>query len=215
MLASTADELVALARLETGDEVAPYLWSDFEWYAWLTEACDALLKRADIAFKKYELSVAAGQAVVPLPSSLLHIREARFNDGSLLQRNANEALRDSEAFSAANVSDPCVFVRDYEKRALRLVPAPNAAGLLTLQGTATIGAPMDSGMPLPTADAEDQRLLLHFMKWRAYSKHDAETEDLTRARENERLWRDGVLNREWSLRNQRRGAGGIKMTGWF
>jgi hypothetical protein len=106
---------------------------------------------------------------------------------------------------------PSVYVRDYERRALRLVPIPAFSGVLELQVSVTVGVPIEKGGDLPTQDAEEQRLLLHYMKWRAYEKQDAETQDMPRARYYEAAYRNGAMERESSLRNMRRTPGVIRM----
>lgn len=226
MLASTADELLLLFRHEVSDLAEPYLWSDYEAYAWMTEATDALLKQAGVQNKVLRLPFTSGNPLVKLPRKILHILAARVvsTNRALLAANTNDTafgFNDDYGLRTAGhgamfegSGHPASYVRDYETRALRLVPAPNFDGEIEIQCTTTLGAPLEDGIPLPTQDAEDQRLILHYTKWRAYAKHDAETEDLVRAREYERLWRTGVVDREVSLRNQRRAPGSVRME-WF
>lgn len=224
MLATTADELLTLFRAEISDQATPPLFPDAECYAWMTEACDSVLKQADAVYSLVTVPVTAGDRVVPLRSNILHIRHARLVtvNRTVQQANLNDpgfaevddyGLRTrgtSELFDSS-MGVPLAYVRDYAQRSLRLVPAPANDDTLELQCTTTIGFPMESGLPLPSLDTEDQRLFLHFMKMRAYQKHDAETEDLVRARYYEAAFRDGVLERASRLRNYRRTPGVIRM----
>lgn len=224
MLASTADELLTLFRLEVSDQASTPLWSDVEFYAWATEGADVILDRAEVMHKVLQLPVTPGQPVVPLPAKVLTIREARMVSVNrrLTPRNANSpdfGLTDdyglqktdgSAMFSDAQ-GTPHSYVRDYETRALRLIPVPNAADFLEIQCSVTLSAPLGDGMPLPFASAQDQRLLLTYVKWRAYEKHDAETEDLVRASRYQRQFYEGVEDRKSRLRSQRRAPGTVRM----
>src|SRR5690606_884565 len=218
MFASSADELLRCFRAEVGDAVAPYLWEDWEVYGYMTEGFDALLKQANVQTTVLQLAFAEGEPTVVLPRSLLHIRAMRIvGGGPLRAASATEraAVRSNDYGAPWTGEDPMFsgsgkpqfYVRDYERRALRLVPIPNVGGTLELQGTVTVSTPLGDGTPLPSTDAEDLRLVLQYMKYLAYAKHDAETEDLTRSAHHEARFRAGAKERESRLRNYRRPPG--------
>jgi hypothetical protein len=223
MLATTADQLLLVFREEVGDTVAPYLWPDDICYTYMTEGCDALANDAQNIPKVLRLPYVAGTPTVNLPRSLLEIHSVRdvgsnraiypsnANDQSLglVEDYGQQRLGPVDMFEGSG--KPATFVRDYERKALRLVPIPDADGEIEIQGTATLSVPMAASMPLPYTEARDQRLVLTYMKWRAYSKHDAETEDLVRARKNENEFRIGVIERESQLRMYRRRPGVVRM----
>lgn len=222
MFASTADELLRHFRADVGDAVAPYLWEDWEAYGYMTEGFDALLKTANVQTTVLRLSFANGVPTVALPKSLLHIRAMRVvGHGPLRAASATEraAVRSNDYGAPWPGEDsmftgtgmPQFYVRDYERRALRLVPIPNLDGTIELQGTTTVSLPMDDGAALPSTDAEDLRLVLHYMKYLAYTKHDAETEDLVRSSHHEARFRAGAEERESRLRNYRRPPGVVRM----
>lgn len=215
MFASTADELLRFFRAEVGDAVAPYLWEDWEAYGYMTEGFDALLKQANVQTTVLRLPFTADVPTVPLPRSLLHIRNARIVGGGRVDPMGSmerAATRSNDYGQASSGSDPMFtgsgvpqkYVRDYERRSLRLVPIPNTDGTLEIQGTTTVSLPMDDGAPLPTTDAEDLRLVLHYMKSLAYLKHEAETEDLIRSKHHEARYIAGSRERESRLGNYRR-----------
>jgi hypothetical protein len=227
MLATTADELLQVFREEVNDTVEPYLWSDFLGYIYMTEGIDALANEAHPFYKVVRLAYTAGQPVVSLPRSILQIRSMRDVDSkrAVFPHNSNEmnigAVDDygvrglgGAAMFDGTSGAVCAYVRDYDKKAIHLVPAPAGDGTLELQCTVTTAVPMDAGVPLPCTEAIDQRLVLSYMKWRAYSKHDAETEDLVRAKQNETAFRIGVMDREVQLRKHRRVPGVVRMEGW-
>jgi hypothetical protein len=222
MFATSADELLRFFRAEVGDAVAPYLWEDWEAYGYMTEGFDALLKEANVQTSVLHLPFVAGTPTVALPKSLLHIRTMRVVGGGEVTPASATARVSSRAndygvpwpagdamFTGSGA--PQFYVRDYERSALRLVPIPNAAGELELQGTVTLSLPLTDGAPLPTTDAEDLRLVLHYMKFLAYTKHEAETEDLIRSGHHERRFNDGAKERESRLRNYRRPPGVVRM----
>ena len=224
MFATDADELLTFFRAEIDDKAAPYLWEDFEVFGYMTEGFDALLKKAEVVYSTLSLAFTTGVPTVALPAKVLHIRMARIVGGGELvpqaMNHVDALLSDyGITYTGPNAmfegsGTPSVFVRDYEASALRLVPIPNADGTIELQCTINIGAAMETGSPLPTKDSEDLRLVLHYMKSLAYQKHDAETEDLTRARFHEDRFKEGVLARESKLRNFRRPPGVVQMSGW-
>lgn len=223
MFATTADELLSFFRAEVNDQAAQGLWENWEIYGYMTEGLDALLKRAEVKYQTLRLPYLAGASSIPLSPKVLHIRFARIVGGGTLEfmpaSTAGAPRSDYGLQLTGSVFDegsgtPVVFVRDYEAKALKLLPRPNVGGELELQCTVNIGVPMEAGTPLPTTDSEDLRLVLHYMKSLAYQKHDAETEDLVRARFHEDRFRAGVLDRESRLRNMRRPPGVVQMRGW-
>ena len=224
MFATTADELLTFFRAEVNDQAAQGLWEDWEVYGYMTEGFDALLKKAEVKYAVLQLPFTADAASVALPAKVLHIRAMRIVGGGELTPAPMARLsvpRDDYGLNLAGNSamfegsgTPSVYVRDYEAKALRLVPIPNASGTLEVQCTVNIGVAMEAGTPLPTTDSQDLRLVLHYMKSLAYQKHDAETEDLVRARFHEDRFRAGVQEREAQLRNFRRPPGVVRMEGW-
>lgn len=230
MLAVTTEELAVRFRSDVDDRITDgngsdfgCLWLDYDVYGYMTEACDALAKQTDGLYKTMLLPVVAGNGVVTCPSYILHIREARLVNinRSVEQANTNEPNYSVEkdyglqhyGTSAIHESSgiPSTFIRDYQRKVLRLVPTPEADDTLELQCTVSITVPLSCGMPLPFMDIEDQRLLLHYMKWRAYEKQDAETEDLVRANHFASLFAEGAAERKSTLRNYRRKPGVIRM----
>lgn len=219
MLAGVADELLALIRVETDDVItdidgsdAVSLWKNAELYTYLTEACDALAKGTLGLTKVVTLGYVQGQQDVPLPRYVLHIRSARVTSGPpLTMRNANQRDDLGPFMSDVHMGTPRTFVRDYERRALKLYPVPNAAGSLELQCQVTIGAPIQPGSMLPFDDTEDQRLLMEYVKFRMYSKPETDTEDPARARAAKDFFDAGVRARKQSLQNYRRAPGTVRM----
>lgn len=224
MFATVSDELLRFFRAESDDTVEPYLWADWEAYGYMTEAFDALLKQTEVQYRVLRLPFAAGVATVPLPARVLHLREVHIDGRKLDPANANapgfEHADDYGRIASApsalfdSSGEPEFYVRDYESKALRLVPIPAAAGTLEVQASVSIAMPMAEGIPLPTTDAEDLRLVLHYMKHLAFQKHSADTEALVRAKWHLGEYTAGAAEREARLRNYRRTPGTVRMQGW-
>lgn len=197
------------------------LWKDEEIYDYMTDAADAVATVVGTLYKTLQLPYAAGDATVRLPRYVLEIRSARLvNHNQPIEHqnlNALGTVRDDYGLSITGTSlfgsqgRPEAFVRDFDRQALRFVPTPNEADVLEIQCTTTPTLAMEADVPLPFTDRKDQLLMLLKMKALAYRKHDAETEDLTRARSNEEQFEYYALERESQLRRNRRAPGVIAM----
>lgn len=225
MFAQTSSDLLRNFRAEVADDVAPYLWEDWEAFGYMTEGFDALLKDAAVRYTVLRLPFTAAVPTIPLPKSVLHIRSAHVVGGGTLtaasstDRTFVRADDYGQSVSSADSmfsssGTPVYYIRDYDRCALRLVPIPNVTGEIEMQVSSTIALPMGDGVPLPTTDAEDLRLVLHYMKSLAYRKQNAETQDLVRARDHEAEYRAGAVVRDARLRNYRRPPGVVRMSGW-
>jgi len=230
MLADDADGLVAVFRTEVDDATPDAssgqygtLWKDDEIYRYLTEACDRLARDTEGLYEVSSIGFHAGDVTVLWPLHLLKIRYARLVSCNqpLDVANTNSqrvAFRDYGYVVPLamfnSTGRPQELVRDYDANAIRFVPTPNADDTLELQSYVTISEAIKEGDPLPFSDAVDQRLLLEFMKSKAYRKQDAETQDLQRAKDAEALYKDGALERKLELQRNRRAAGTVRMEGW-
>lgn len=218
MLAFTTDELAKRFRSDVDDKItdaagsdADCLWSNYDVYGYMTAACDALSRESAGVYRTIQLPITAYDPNVRLPSYVLHVREAWLTSPQrveLRQLNAN----DTDASRYRDEGAPRFYIRDLERRSLRLVPAPPAPDTLELMCTVSIRVPLGEGLPLPFLETVDQLLLLHYMKSLAYRKHDAETEDLVRARDHEQHWLAGVQDRKSELNNYRRKPTVIRMS---
>ena len=232
MLASTTDELAVLFRQDVDDPLegvdaahpdSENLWSNANIYRYMTEACDATARKTKVLNKVATWAFAAGDEVVPLPRHVLHVQSVRLasNNRELSPRNINEMpdiglVRDyglqpsgfSPVFNASG--NPRVFIRDYDNRALRLVPTPAAADSIIVQCWITIAVPMTAGMMLPFMEVPDQALLLTYMKYLAYRKQDADTLDLQRSDAFKAEWELESSKREVEVSNIRRRPGVIR-----
>lgn len=230
MFAATTDELATALRSELDDKVTDAggsdfgcLWSNADIYRYMTMGCDALAKKTGYLYKTLNLPVVPDGAVVRLPSYVTNIRQARLvnTNDPVCPANANDmgfGVRDDYGLQFVGNSamfegtgKPQWYVRDFERKALRLVPIPDITDTLELQCETTLSLPQEQGMPLPFSDTDDLRLLLQYMLWQAYMKHDAETEDLVRAKFHQDQYESGVEDRASELRKYRRKPSVMRM----
>ncbi len=215
MLADTVSGFITVFRGEVGDTLIDIsggeqacLWKKADILGYLTEASDALAKATNALRETITIPFVAGDRTVPKPKRVLHIYEARLVTADQLVdvNNANTAFR---RFS--NTGRPREIYRDHDRNKIRFYPTPTQDDSLEIVCSSTLSKPVLEGDAMIFMDVEDQRLLLEYMKWRAYSKQDAETEDLSRAKIAFGNWQSGSVDRESSLRNQERAPGQIQM----
>lgn len=230
MLASTTDELMLRFRSDVDDKITDVdgsdidcLWKNEDVYAYMTVACDRVAKDTDNLPKVMRLPVKAGEAGVRVPAYVTDIRSARLvnRNCSLDQVNTNSTgfgtrsdygiQHNGFLLMFDSSGTPNVFVRDYDRKEIRLVPVPVEDDTLEIQCNTAPSLPQEQGMPLPFTDTEDQMLVLYWMKAQAYRKHDAETEDLVRAKENEALYDHWSVERKYELQRQRRSPPVLRM----
>lgn len=233
MLAVTADELLIFFREDVSDDAGysadnddVMLWKDSEIYRYMTAAASRLAKDTDGLFKVVRLSYTADDPVVILPSYVMKIREMRdvTFGRKLIQYNANSVESSDESDYGTHTlgssamfdttGQPAAFVGDYEKKHLRLVPIPTTDGVLEAQCMVTIQKTIEQGDPLPFLDIDEQMLMLEYMKYLAYRKQDAETEDLTRSAKAKAAYDAGIKERKHELQRRRRTPGVVRMHGW-
>lgn len=230
MLALTSDGLNAIFRQEVDDVMlgsppsdGDRLWKESEVYAYMTEACDAVARRTLGLFKILQIPIVANQQTYKLPQYVLDIRFARtlVQGREITRHNIDDYAGDKTwdygqplvgstgIFTATGV--PVQYMRDYDNRAIRLIPIPAANDTLELQCVVTPTLSMAPGMPLPFTDVSDQRLLLLKMKQLAYAKHDADTFDPKRSRSFGQEFEDRATERQVERRRLRRSPGVVRM----
>lgn len=193
MLATTSDELNALFRQEVDDVLqgtppsdVDRLWKETEVYSYMTEAADAVARAVLGKYKTYQIPLVANEQTYPLPPWVLDIRFAHTltYGQALTPHNIDDyagfkqwdyglpLVGSTGLFTATGV--PVQYMRDYDARAIRLIPIPATADTLELQCTVGVAFPLQSGMPVPFTEIPDQRLMLIKMKELAYAKNDSD-----------------------------------------
>lgn len=191
----TPGELLELFRLEVDDDVTPYLWSDDEFYAYLNEAHDLMIRWTggieDSTSPLTKLKYKAGEREVSFDERILYIKSIRDGNGNLLESENIETFELSQrgfsddygktngrrSISDSSTGTPRFLVNDGDANQLILYPLPDADGELRLRVTRTargeITGPSDE-LEIPT---HWHIGLLAWVKFRAYRKQDVETFD--------------------------------------
>lgn len=190
-------ELKDKFRLEVFDTVVPYLWSDEEIFEYMDDAQKMFCRYGegipDSTSVVTQISYAAGDIWAPLDERILKIRKA-----SLASNYRNVELANFEDIGHNtqddyknpiflelddSTGDVSRIVLGMEQDQIRLVKIPTVADTINL---IVFRLPMDD----ITADGQDLEIhrqhhvhLLHWMKHRAYSKHDSETFNKGKAEE--------------------------------
>lgn len=227
MLASTVNELVTLFRSEVDDPVRfegdeeSLLWKQSDALAYFNEGIDRVLKRTEVLYRQVALPVIAGQRLVKLPTFVRHIRDAvlRSTGRPIDELNANDPARflsTSDYGRPLLVADnapgePTAYTRDFNAKGLWLDRVPQVNDFIDIQCSAILSEPLGLDDDLPITDAEDQRLVITFMKYRAYRKHDVEAQDLQRSEAYKVEFDRHLLERVADLRNVRRAPGTVRM----
>lgn len=229
MIAETCQELLVLFRQDVHDygsyavaqDDSDKLWKDAEILGYMTESCDALARATYGLREIARIGYLAGAETVELPAHILDIISARLvtNNSRVLASNADGAGAPVNDYGVVHerrdlfvgTGTPCEYVRDYDVGMLRLVPIPVVADTLELSCYVTIENPLEAEDDVPFTDAVDLRLILEHMKFIAYRKQDAETEDLVRSKSAKAFYDEGSMERRYEIQRQRRVPGVMRM----
>lgn len=184
-------ELKDKFRTEVFDKVAPHFWSDEEVYEYMNDAqymfCRLVEGIQDSSSAATNIAVLAGEAFADLSPKILKIRKAtlasNFRDVTLM--NAEDIWNSptvdyglSPTPKLDNTTGPVqAIVLGMEQDQVRLINIPLEDDTINL---VTYRLPLvdviQDGQDLEIAP-QHHIYLLHWMKYRAYGKHDAEIFD--------------------------------------
>ncbi len=206
--------LYDLFRGDVVDLAKPYLWSDDEVFAYMTDAQNCFCRLgygiADVTTPEVvQVPIVTGEEYAPVHKSIVNFRLAR-----LKSTNHDLELRDLLSANSSMIGDyGNVFNATTEHR-----PGPVRGMVIGEQKDVVrwVGIPQEDDtallavyrLPLNQALTFDQEFeieeqhhftLLAWMKFRAYSKQDAETFDRAKAQENKLMFEQDCARakREW------------------
>lgn len=237
MDARTVQDLINDFRRDVDDYTDAYenndgddtnaLWTDVEILRYANSAVDALARIAFGLSEVARIGFAAGASYVNLPKHILDIHSARLVSANVpvVQRNTSQlggtpvcdyGIQHAgvPAMFNGTLGVPREFVREYDTSRLYLVPGATDADTIELQCSATLTRQLGADDPLPFTDQIDYELLLTYMRYLAYRKHKAETEDLVRSKSNKAEFDDKADLRRCELARQRSVPGTVRMEGW-
>jgi hypothetical protein len=199
MAAYTLAQLLTFFREDLDDTATPYLWSDSNFYRYLDEAQkqfarDTRYFRDSASTEMTRVPVSLLRNYVDIDERILEITRAQLtsNNRPLQILNFNELdhhTRSGDSFEQWEITSwsestgtPRHLVLDHDNNRGRLVPAPVADDTLLLW---VIRDPLDdiddADSCTEVEDRNDQLTLLHYVKYLAYSKQDADVVDPNRA----------------------------------
>ncbi len=205
----TLAELRTRFRIEEADTQTPYLWSDGELATWINEAQDEACRRAlllvDSRSVAAKATYLAGAIGVDLHPSVIFVRRAALASSNipLVPKVARSMDEEVPGWEDSMASVPRVFVPDWETGYLRFWPPAVAAGTVNMT---VVRAPLDVA-----SDGDDmeilpryQSYLLDWVRFRAYSKQDAEVFNQAKAKASEALFvsqfgQASAVNEHWAL----------------
>lgn len=195
----TRDELIAIFRTDTQDTVDPYLFKT-PWVAQLLAEAEAeaairgrLLHESQSPLV-CEIPASAGESVYQLHPALYEIDHIAFKPAGASRREPIKLVsveeldriwpgwRDEQGLPRYAVQGDT---------SIRLVPMPDAAGTLLLEGyRLPLKSLAESGSSVPEIHVAHHRHLVNWALHRAFSSPDAETYDPRKSADAERAFTD-------------------------
>lgn len=190
------EKLLELFRLELNDTVEPYFWSDTEFYTYLNEAHDVFIRLiggiSDSSSALTSIKYKTGDKLVKYDERILRIKGAR--DAA----NNRITVQNYESFVEGYPSDDYgnmvnadlddgltgtirYLITDVEDDKIQLYPIPEADGTLYLRIYRTALNDIENNRSEFEIPSRHHIHLLHWVKYRALNKQDAETFELGNA----------------------------------
>jgi hypothetical protein len=201
------------------------LWSEEDVLRYANSAA-AQWAADTLAYRRHmEFDLVAGQSLYKAPYEIIEIvhAEYRYEPGyrgrMLCVFNLDEGvIRDDYGVAYLSTYDldfatgvPRGVTRDYLPSHLRIYPKPTAIAVpgptQLLVNAVVYPKTLYMGMPMPSANEQDKRLFLLWMKKLAYAKQDADVQDLDRAKDFENEYFGLMPIRKHEYDRQVRGGG--------
>lgn len=188
---SDSSDLLNWFRLDMDDLEEPYLWSDEEIFEYATDAQRWFCRKTEgIADSRTasvcQLSIVPGTEWYTLSPLILKLRNATRGDTGRQVNILNpEKLNLYEVRFDGRASVLAAIIVGLTDGAVRVYPVPTETVTINLE---VFRLPLyeivETNQPLEIA-AQHHRGLVHWMRYRGYSKQDADTIDLKRAADYE------------------------------
>lgn len=231
MAAYTLANLLAHFRSDVDDSATPYLWSDSEFYRYIDEAQKQFARDTrcfldSASTEMTRMPVSELRNYVNIDERILEVRRAQLlsNNRPLQILNFNELdhnTRSGDSFEQWEITSwsestgtPRHLVLDHDSNRGRLVPAPVVADTLLLWVVRDPLDDIDDGeCELEVTDRLDQVTLLHYVKYLAYAKQDADVIDPARSQSHYQHYLAGTETARQRLNKVRRRPGTVRYGG--
>ena len=185
----TLGELIAKFRVDADDAALPHKWEDATLFGWFTEAEAEAAIRGRLLHESAiqavcEIAVTAGVSTYPLHASLHEIDYIAFKPtGESARAPLNLTSREEldRIYPAWREDAGAVEFVIQGDTSIRLVPKPEAGGVIHLEGYRIPIAPMTTTGDVPEIHPSHHAKLIHWVLHRAFSVPDAEMIDQNRA----------------------------------
>lgn len=186
----TLAQLRTLYRSLARDEATPYLATDATLNTFLNEAVDEAAKRArlihdDSTTAVCEITVVAATATYSLHASLYELTSVRLftpadsTEPVELHLVSREWLNREMPDWRESTEEPCYAIQ--QDKTLRIVPTPQAEGLLKLEGLRLPLAAMAADGDTPEINGAHHRHLAQWALYRVFGIPDGEAFDANRS----------------------------------
>ena len=186
----TVDELVQFFRMDTSDTLEPFLWSDTEVLVYANEARDQFVRTTGGISDEIQIPVLKGVAKANVPSGVLNFRYAYINYTNKKIPFVNEGELPAPGYGYGvkhgGVTDTrtgrmVAIEIGNQTDTIRWIPTPVEDDTCTLGIYRLPNTPLVRGGEITEVQLIHHRHLVDYMKFLAYSKHDAETLQNTRS----------------------------------
>jgi hypothetical protein len=179
MYTDTPEQMLKEFRVRTGDNIAPYFWSDREIFSYMSEGESVVAQRTlciqDMSTDAARYEVFAGEADIAIFPSILRIR------GAVWVENGQECYLEIDSLDAAIAQGVRLFSTSGRPRVLytgstnaRLYPTPETAGELRLVIYRLPLSELECGKRFEVPH-QLRPAIMEWMKFLAFKKNDAET----------------------------------------
>jgi hypothetical protein len=207
-------DLVKIFRDEVDDVTEPFLWTEEELIDYANDAENEACRRSRLLIDSTtveicQIAVTANTAGYALDPRVIFVRRAKLATKSLpLGRASVRDLDDETPGWDAHTGTVSAYIPDHDTGKLRLYRIPTVNDTLNLTVVRLPLEAMENLDAEPEIHRRYQRNLRHWLKWRAYSKQDAETMDEKKAAAGLALFEQEfgkaspALDEEWINREQ-------------
>lgn len=176
-------ELLSLFRQQADDAAAPYLWSDTEIYAWLTDAEREAARRARLIVDSATaavctIAVVANTAQYALDARIIYIRRVKLASRTLPLEPLD--YRDLDACTPgweSHTGTVSAYVRGMDSNKLRIYRKPTAVDSINLLVVREPLLALSAAQTTLEIAARYHVALLDWVCFRAYSKKDSQAYD--------------------------------------
>jgi hypothetical protein len=180
-------QLVAIARSEADDTVAPYLWSDPEWFEFANDAQNEACRRARLLTDASTVAicqkaVTSGSPTITLDPRTIFVRRIKLDSQAQPLKSCDSRDLDLNVPSwESQQGEPRAWVRNWETGKVRLWPTPEVNDTMQLRVVRLPLSDMVTTGDTPEIGVSKHRSLVFWMLYRAFSKKDTQTQDDKRA----------------------------------